>query len=484
MTEIAADDDHRSWTDFVSGFLLAAWFGYLLVSPTVGFGWIESWHNEQRAAQIALLSATPVAFAAMALDARYRRRLPRIGWIVGTVFALGALSAARAQYVDAAYVEVALHFLLLILIIVTAAAVARNPKPATLLAQYGALLLLATYALGVAVRYVAAVSLWRPLDLDVVLLGYANPRFPSALHAVLIPFAASLAANRERGKAIRAATFVVLAAIWAINLALATRAIWFAYLVALPLLWVLLGRRAIGRTASIVIASAGAGVLLYAIVFRWLPEWIGFGQSFQARSLDQLASGSNRMLLIRSSLEAIRAAPWIGIGPMQFAAIPGVWAAHPHNWLLELASEWGLPAAVLTVYGTALLFRRGGRLASGVRGEDAILLPFVVACVVALVYGLVDGNLVMPVTQVATALSFGGVVAILAPVPDEPASRPHTRKLAAFAIALLGLACALHLGRFAARTVGPMTAAEQTVTPSRPFWPRFWGDGFLPFRSR
>src|SRR6267154_969577 len=151
-------DDRARWTDVVSVVLLAAWFLYLLLAPTVGFGWIESWHNEQRAAQIALLAATALGFCAMALDRRYRLRLPRIHWIVVAAVAL---------------------------------------------AQYGALLLLGAYALGVGVRYAAAVSLQRALDPDVLLLGYANPRFPSALHALLIPLVAGLSADPGQKRSVR-----------------------------------------------------------------------------------------------------------------------------------------------------------------------------------------------------------------------------------------------------------------------------------------
>jgi len=474
-------DDRARWTDVVSVVLLAAWFLYLLLAPTVGFGWIESWHNEQRAAQIALLAATALGFCAMALDRRYRLRLPRIHWIVVAVFALGAISAARTKYLDAAYAELALHFLLLILIAVTAAAVARNPERAVALAQYGALLLLGAYALGVGVRYAAAVSLQRALDPDVLLLGYANPRFPSALHALLIPLVAGLSADPRQKRPVRVLGFVVLVCIWAINLALATRAIWFAYAVCLPLLWILLGRRALSRLAAFVTASAVVGAILYALVFRGLPVWLGIGESFQARSLDQLASGSNRELLIRSSLQAIGSAPWLGIGPMQFGAIPDVWSAHPHNWVLQLASEWGLPAAALALAGTFALFRRFVKAVSDRPSQAASGVPFVVACVVALVYGLVDGNLVMPVSQTAGALLLGGAIGVLG-LPREDGSASGPWRSARWTLVTLAVAiCATHLVWFAGRTVASATHAESTS--SRTLWPRFWSDGFFPFRG-
>ena len=41
------------------------WALYLLLAPTTGFSWIESWHNEQRAVQIVLLSLTALAVAGL-----------------------------------------------------------------------------------------------------------------------------------------------------------------------------------------------------------------------------------------------------------------------------------------------------------------------------------------------------------------------------------------------------------------------------------
>jgi hypothetical protein len=51
------------------------------------------------------------------------------------------------------------------------------------------------------------------------------------------------------------------------------------------------------------------------------------------------------------------------------------------------------------------------------------------------------------------------------------------------ATALVGLVCAVYLASFAARTIGPMTAVERAESSSRVLWPRFWSDGFLPFKK-
>ena len=172
--------------------ILLAWLAYLLVAPTIGFGWIESWHNEQRAVQIVLLTCTAVAYCVIGLSMRSQESIDRwhFPYLFIAFLALGLLSSLRAQFVLAALAEVSMFVLLAILAMLTAGIVAMDVKRCVRWARWFALLFATAYVLGVATRYLAAVNLERAIDLDVLILGYANPRFPSALHAVLIPFLA------------------------------------------------------------------------------------------------------------------------------------------------------------------------------------------------------------------------------------------------------------------------------------------------------
>jgi len=62
----------------------------------------------------------------------------------------------------------------------------------------------------VATRYAAAIRLGRGIDFDVLILGYANPRFPSALLALLIPFIAFVAGDSKEYRSLRIASVIVL----------------------------------------------------------------------------------------------------------------------------------------------------------------------------------------------------------------------------------------------------------------------------------
>jgi O-antigen ligase len=468
--------------------LLLAWLAYLLVAPTAGVGWINSWHNEQRALQIVLLSLTSLGLCAATLESGFRGLLPRIHWTVYAVFLLGAASAARARYPAAALAELSLHLLLVVLVVFTATAVAVDPQRNFRWMRRGALLLLAAYAAGVAVNYAAAFSLWRPLRIDVLLLGYANIRFPSALHALLMPLAASLALDAREPRGLRLGARAVLTLIWAINLGLGTRAIWFADGISLALLWFVLDRGALWPLARLLLATALAGSGAYLLLFQAIPAWTGMGVDLSGRTLDQLALGSNRSLLLASSWEAIESHPWLGLGPMQFAAIPHVWAAHPHDWILQLASEWGLPALALALWGLRRLFLLALRAARSAPQDAAgPMLPLACAATIALVYGLVDGILVMPVSQSAAALVFGALLGCArAPLPATPAARPPAlpRWTLALAAALLQAAAIADLAWYACATIGAAMQSEeaQRFFPTHNLWPRFWSDGMLPIR--
>ena len=153
------------------------------------------------------------------------------------------ISALRAQFVFAALAEVSLFALLAILVILTARVVSTDLARYVRWARWFSLLFATAYVLGVATRYLAAVNLGRAIDLDVLILGYANPRFPSALHAVLIPFLALTVIEKTELRSLRVGAALVLSFLWAINLGLGTRGIWFAYALAIPVTALSIGWR-------------------------------------------------------------------------------------------------------------------------------------------------------------------------------------------------------------------------------------------------
>ena len=295
--------------------------------------------------------------------------------------------------------------LLAILAMLTARIVSTDVERYVRWARWFALLFATAYVLGVATRYLAAVNLDRAIDLDVLILGYANPRFPSALHAVLIPFLALTVIEKTELRSLRAGAAVVLSLLWAINLGLGTRGIWFAYAIGIPVTVLLVGWRQMARPVAVLTLTAVAGVGLYFILFSIAPALIGTGAAVQAPT-DNLTTVTSREVLWQLSWQAIKSSPWLGMGPMQFAALASHVGAHPHNWPLQIAAEWGLPALGLLAFA---IFRLGKAVRHTVT-SDYSLASMTLAVAVALSLGLVDGNLVMPVSQIGAALAVGMLI--------------------------------------------------------------------------
>jgi len=462
---------------FASVFL-GAWFIYLLVGPAWGFYWIDSWHNEQRAVQVILLAATGLVAA---LVPRFRHALvaPSVTtlclWLVGL---LGVVSALNAEFMSAAFVEVALHFLLVLLVVVTAGCIRESPARLAVWTQRACVVLALVHVGGIAARYAAMLSLDRAPDVEVLLLGFANPRFPSALYALLLPFVAAFAGDRHEHRGLRMTALVLLALLWCINLALGTRAIWFAYALALPLVFMLAGWHRIRPLAVILASTAVTGVAVYYLLFIGVPAWMSLGSAMPSQT-DHLTSLSDRIFLWTQSGRLMTEHLLLGIGPMNLAGLGDSYASHPHDWMLQFGTEWGMPvlailAWVLWRHGRALRMQR----ASPGDSEDLAIAPLV-ATVMALFYGMVDGNLVMPVSQSAFAL-VAGVLFGTAFHPEPRVAAPFSR--ASFGAAALAVASASFMLFYLAETLPKQPESEdhwRRTSRHSNFAPRFWQQGLL-----
>jgi O-antigen ligase len=222
-----------------------------------------------------------------------------------------------------------------------------------------------------------------------------------------------------------------------------------------------------------------AGALLFGVMFVWVPLWLDQGASVENR-LSNLATLSGRHELWRLAWMQIAAHPWLGIGPMHFATIHNDFGAHPHNALLQLAAEWGIPATLgLVLPAAAGLIV----LLAGLR-RPAISHNFLLVCLTASllaagVQSMVDGVIVVPYTQVWLVLIVGWALGVhfRDKVQIVAASRlirliVPTLSLGAF-VALLNGVYPEILNR-AEATKAFVDAGNQLVPP------RYWAVGWIP----
>ena len=153
------------------------------------------------------------------------------------------------------------------------------------------------------------------------------------------------------------------------------------------------------RRSDIAAAVLGAGAL--AVILLQL-----MGGNVNARFDAQGIGDEGRAAVWRATLRMIAEHPWFGTGQGTFAwsfpsyrpsdlSMWGIWD-HAHDTLLEIASDMGLPLAVLVTIGWLIIF---AVLLHGIRGRRRdLLIPisaFAVA-MVAVLHSLIDFSLQIP----------------------------------------------------------------------------------------
>jgi len=161
-----------------------------------------------------------------------------------------------------------------------------------------------------------------------------------------------------------------------------------------------------------------AGFIGYILLFKLIPYLAESDVTIGWRSVEGITSSSGRIELWQYAIQYIIDSPWLGIGPMHYAYYPGPTHAHPHNSLLQWACEMGIPSTLLVL---SLIF---SGLYNWVKkfyiltNSESLYVPshlwiglFCTLCS-GLIYSLVSGVIVMPLSQVMIALIIGWMLGI------------------------------------------------------------------------
>ncbi len=161
-----------------------------------------------------------------------------------------------------------------------------------------------------------------------------------------------------------------------------------------------------------------AGAIAYLLLFKLIPPLLDNQVTMGWRPIEQLSHTSDRIALWQFAIQYIVDNPWLGIGPMHYAYYPGPTNAHPHNSLLQWACEMGVPSTLLAL---SLIF---SGLYSWVKkfykltNSESLYVPshlwiglFCTLCS-GLIYSLVSGVIVMPLSQIMMVLIIGWMLGI------------------------------------------------------------------------
>jgi len=145
-----------------------------------------------------------------------------------------------------------------------------------------------------------------------------------------------------------------------------------------------------------------AGFISYQVLFKFIPS---INQSILVTQTVARQTTQDRIALWEQAILLIKNYPIFGVGPMHYAWFNKT-NGHPHNSILQLASEWGLPATCIilgiSMYALYCWFQKFNhkqlQSMSPHYKNLSIILFFTIIANAS--YSLVDGVIVTPISQV------------------------------------------------------------------------------------
>lgn len=247
---------------------------------------------------------------------------------------------------------------------------------------------------------------------------------------------------------------------------------------------------AFGRQASSWLnrqgVAAAAGALAYGLLFRVLA-------TTDASLLERDAtSDSGRLWYWRRAVDMIQEHWLVGIGPMHSAGFPEDVLSHPHNVLLQLGSEWGIPATLVIVaaifWGFLSWIIQSRRVVSERHGEPDhyVRIALTAAVAAAGTHALFSGITIMPLSQTLMSLIAGWMLGLFARdslhrSTDNPQDSVPRRSAALSAVIVVAVAVVSWTAVPEALDRDKSREAYIEATNSFVLHPRYWAQGNIRF---
>ena len=396
------------------------------------------------------------------------------------VVALGCVSAYLSPAPRYALQEVSLFCGLFFLSGFTASLWGKYAESLLKNLVYSVLLGAILYMIGFYTGYVASYLENIPLKFPEPFFGFSNIRAFNqfqlwTLALLSLPI---LSFNIQR-RCLRWGLYLSLVAWWVLYFYSGSRGVIVAWLSAM-LVTAGVYRQLSRPLLVLQLQGAASGLLIYGLLFQYLttadPGKIASQSALRTQTND-------RAYLWQQAWEMLGNHPWFGIGPMHYAWYPNYIAAHPHNSLLQLAAEWGLPATIIILLIFALgIYRWLSRFNADSLLEESefrrnLLVTLFFTLVANSIYSLFDGVIVMPLSQLMLAVVVGLMLGIFSNQPylaDMPAKlTPHRIFAGMVLIALVWSVLP---------DVLPRVCYRNDLIDNRYHvaGPRFWEDGGIP----
>lgn len=480
MSDAGASVLMRCWTVLRETPAITVLWLFLLLALTVDPFAAPSWHDGQRLLQLLALLLIAVLGLRVVRDTDQQLNFSwSWGWMPAGAFVLGLVSVSLAAWPRWALLEWSMTVALFMAVFIVATEFRRDPAASgqrTVAVFYTAALL---YVLKVLLAYVLMFAVGTDygmaFDVQELFPGFSNVRFFGHVQTLLLPFLVLPALWWGKSSRQRVLWMLVPVVWWMLVIASGTRGSWVAMAIGAATVCVFARGTAI-PWLKLQLLGFAAGLLLYVVFVLGLPELLSKPAMYLHRDAD-LVSLRGRELLWGLSADWIAVHPWFGLGPMHFAQRLSEIGAHPHNAVLQWMVEWGVPAALLL---TAFFAVAGLRFATWVHKHQSLnAVALLAALTGAAAQSMVDGVLVMPISQLLLVLLAGWACCLVVPRPAAAKGRSTVFKCLFPAVVAVVMFCVApevpHLQQ-------RLEAHEKVYLqgPNPRLLPRFWVHGWIP----
>ena len=347
---------------------------------------------------------------------------------------------------------------------------------------------------------------------DIALTHFAHPRFYNQLQSWTIPLIVALPILFSRSRLAGLVCVLALGLHWYILLMTGSRGSTLSLVCAFTVVLVFspLIRKTLFKWQS---AGVLLGVAIYSLMFLgpesgWTPPTASTDVTVMSRNavdasnqasesddsgrraVDEpntyfdlsigrpMMHSSGRLSLWRDALQYAKEKPILGIGPMNYACQgPTGRVAHPHNFALQIVSEWGLPALLTLLI---LLVASMQRLVAALRkpyDQDSTTLRklqiiLTTAVLAAGLHAGLSGVFVTPASQMMAALVTGWLFGSFA--AGKPLSAKTGRPVVSMGLLTLLLAAGIAGSPLVYHEVKSMPDYRSQLPLIERALPRFW----------
>ena len=358
----------------------------LFYLPNFSYPAVISWHDSQRFAIIFILIYSLILFKFAKIDIGKRS-----GYLLATFLALAAFSICLSKSPLWALTEFSVTIGLVSIIFSINYVSYNSEEKSKNFFFYTLCLTCLAIDLNFLLNYTLSIISSNSIDLWLLIPGFNNPRFFGQFCTIAIPILAIPLCYHFKWRWLYYILFSLL--ICAV-ITSGTRGTVLGIGASLLIIFFLSKKWKLYFCNILPVFAVGLG--LHVVLLQCIPKF--FFKNLLNNSAERMNfSLSAREILWEKAYQMIVEQPIVGYGPMHFASVDSI-ASHPHQIILQIGSERGVPILLLCLIFAGFIFNKCLKV---LRDENSsITYTFLFGALSAsLAQSMVDGVFVMPYIQ-------------------------------------------------------------------------------------